>query len=124
MEKIKISLQAIFIFCFILFIIACKTLSPPVIKLHKTFTLSLDGNPTTGYAWNFLDLEKQDFVELIDSIYVPYASEGEKILGGGGTYFFKFKSIKRGTVILKANYTRSWQKAENPKQKEFTVTIQ
>ncbi|ORX87249.1 hypothetical protein BCR32DRAFT_240379 [Anaeromyces robustus] len=81
-----------------------------------TFSIKINGNPTTGYSW-YLNNEE----ELLDNDITPlnltpeksgeYTSTAPKgLVGGGGIFEFKFK-IKEVTDTLptiKFIYRRSW----------------
>lgn len=74
---------------------------------QKEMTISLIGNPTTGYEWttnyskNFLILKSNE-----------YFSSSSKLVGASGTYEFKFTPKKSGETTVIFNYSRSFEEVE------------
>ena len=74
-----------------------------VIEVGKTFSVSLESNPTTGYSWQaefdpkYLQLISKEFV--IDS----------KLVGAGGVEKYKFLALKQGQVEVTMTYKRPWE---------------
>jgi inhibitor of cysteine peptidase len=86
-------------------------------NLGKEFAISLEANPTTGYAWeakfddNFLKLKKEIFKSF---------SPGT--IGKGGKEEFIFLPIKTGKTVVKMIYKRPWEK-KAVNRKEFLIII-
>jgi inhibitor of cysteine peptidase len=87
------------------------------IRVDQEFTLSLEGNPTTGYTWeaqfdeNILTLKKKQFD--------PYSPT---TIGGGGTEIFTFVPVKRGETHITMQYKRLWEE-EAIEEKTFWIVI-
>lgn len=86
-------------------------------KVGETFSIELEGNPTTGYQWQEkFDEEK---VKLLDKKINP--SSGQ--IGASATEVFKFQVLKEGTTDLRFNYKRAWE-SENLETLEIKVKAQ
>ncbi len=89
------------------------------IRTGEKVMVSLHGNPTTGYQWDFsTDLSDGILTQLSGTDYRPDSS----LLGAGGTFMFRYAAEKSGTITLKFVYHRPWEK-NIPPQESFTVTI-
>jgi inhibitor of cysteine peptidase len=82
----------------------------------------LPGNPTTGYGWRAAALGGQSVRLLMEPQYVP-ATAKPGMVGGGGTFFFKFQAIQPGTTTIRLVYVRSWEKNQPPAD-TFTCTVE
>jgi predicted secreted protein len=73
-------------------------------KLNKTFDISLDSNPTTGYVW------KVDFdSRFLNGYEKPYLPSQPGLIGSGGQQVFAFTPIHVGKTTISAVYKRSWE---------------
>lgn len=88
------------------------------LQVGGLFTISLEENPTTGFAWA-IDSNSDDLVEQQASVYVPEAVQG---VGGGGQRVLTFKAQRPGTGQLKLKLWREWE-GDNSIAKRFTVTL-
>ena len=70
------------------------------------FTITLDDNKSTGYKWDFVNLDKElnEFIEKID-----LESESD-LLGAPSKTQFKFKSLKEGLNVITFTYSREFEK--------------
>jgi len=84
------------------------------VKAGETFTIEQAANPSTGYQWqiqsgitdeNIIKFEQQNYKATIPT-------NGEAMVGSGGTSTFTFRALQAGTTKLKLIYTRS----SNPTQ--------
>jgi len=82
------------------------------------FTITLEGNPTTGYSWEVSEFD-QAVVELVGE---PDYKTDSKMIGSGGVYTFTFKAAAAGTTNLKLIYHRSWEEDVEP-EKVYEVTL-
>jgi len=80
-------------------------------------TLTLPGNPSTGYEWK-VPQEIQATLTLHDSSYTP----GSDRIGAPGRYTFDFEAQQVGTVNLQMAYARGWE-TEAPAD-TFSLTIE
>jgi len=81
-------------------------------------TITLEGNPTTGYSWEVSAIDPA-MVELVGE---PDYKSDSKALGSGGVYTFTFKAAGAGTTNIKLVYHRSWEEDVEP-AKVFEVTL-
>ncbi len=73
------------------------------VKVGSSFILSLDSNPTTGYAWSaHFDPE---YLELVDTEYEPSSD----LIGAGGVESFEFRALQEGDTVITMVYERSWE---------------
>ena len=86
----------------------------------KDFTITLNANPTTGYAWSHT-VENSDLIE-ITSEYVPKQVE-EGVVGAGGNQVVTIKGLKPGTTTVTFKYSRSWEPSESDKVAEYVITV-
>jgi inhibitor of cysteine peptidase len=69
----------------------------------KTFTISLESNPTTGYMWQpGFDSE---FLELVGSNFVADST----LIGAPGTETFEFRALTEGQAEVTMIYKRPWE---------------
>jgi len=86
----------------------------------QTFTIKLDENPTTGYAW-VSSVSDETIVKEQSSGYEPSAA-GTQIVGSGGTRSFIYKAQKAGVATITFVYRRSWE--ETPAETiVYNVTV-
>lgn len=88
------------------------------LKAGQKLTVSLAGNPTTGYSWEVSEIDPA-VVELVGE---PDYKTDSKMLGSGGVYTFTFKAAAAGTTNLKLIYHRSWEEGVDP-EKVYEVTL-
>lgn len=77
---------------------------------NRVFTIDLQSNPTTGYAW-LLSVEPEGVVSIKSKKFIADASGR---VGVGGTMSWKLSSKKVGTTTLKFSYSRSWETDAKP----------
>jgi predicted secreted protein len=95
------------------------------IKVNKgqEFTISIRGNPTTGYGWFLKDYTELNSSELLASNLNEYGSTDDYkqdraprgFVGQGGAYYFKFKVNENANVAeqkLTFVNKRAWEKTE------------
>ncbi len=92
------------------------------VKVGDLITISLKGNPTTGYSWRTAKLDGKAIEQMGDPKYT-INSHRSGMVGVGGTFVFKFKAAKPGKTGVNLEYVRPWEKNKKPVQ-TFTVTIE
>ncbi len=120
-----------FIAAFIVLFIALAACNAPVAKLAQadngktvdlktgeTFTVSLEGNPTTGYSWEITEIE----AEVIELTGEPDYDSDSKLIGSGGMFKFTFKAAAAGTSRVKLVYHRPWEEDVAPLY-EFEIMV-
>jgi inhibitor of cysteine peptidase len=91
------------------------------ISKDSTFAVTLQSNPTTGYAWT---------VAIVDSTVVQQQGDKEykqgntdaNIVGAGGAETFTFRAMAAGQTTLQLIYSRSWE-TDIPPIQTFEVTL-
>ena len=78
------------------------------VSVGNIFTLELNTNPSTGFAWQFSQAVDPQYLQLIEHIYI----QGKKnVPGAPGKDLWKFKALKPGTTTFALKYVRPWEKA-------------
>lgn len=80
-------------------------------------TISLAGNPTTGYTWNTLQPRNADVVSLKDR---DYEADSDAV-GSGGTEELTYEAVAAGEATIELGYFRPWAPGEV--DQTFTVTV-
>ena len=87
------------------------------VALEEAFTVTLAGNPTTGYTWQadvdprYLELLTQEF-ELVS-----------ETVGAGGQEVFRFRALEAGETEIAFEYRRPWGgKARDAKHFQVVIT--
>ena len=84
---------------------------PITVQPGKTFTLSLDSNPTTGYRWQLAKPLDEQHVKLITNEYQRPAT---RLMGAGGKETWTFKALTEGNTEIHLKYVRPWQTNSAP----------
>jgi inhibitor of cysteine peptidase len=74
-----------------------------IAEVGDSFILSLDSNPTTGYAWQ---AEFDD--ELLELMGTNFVLSSD-LIGAGGIESFEFRALKKGETEITMVYKRSWE---------------
>lgn len=88
------------------------------LKPGETLSLSLSGNPTTGYNW---EVDEVDQAILAPQGEADYESDS-MLIGSGGVYTFKFSAVETGTTTLKLKYYRSFE-TDVPPVETFEIAV-
>jgi inhibitor of cysteine peptidase len=93
------------------------------VKLAKgnLLIVKLPGNPTTGFQWVVAKSNKDELAPQGKSEYVAN-KQVPPVVGGGGTFVFKFKAEKAGTSPLELEYKRPFEK-DKAAAKTFKVDV-
>jgi inhibitor of cysteine peptidase len=81
------------------------------VKVGDPIVISLESNPSTGYTWEALDLDKTIFEQAGDP---TFKSSDPGVVGSGGTLTLTFNTVKAGTATLKLVYQRPWETNVEP----------
>ena len=89
------------------------------VTVGQTWSVTLPGNPTTGYSWTIARMP--DFLELSgEEVYVPAQPQ---MAGSGGMSTWKFLVIAPGTDTLRFVYRRPWEHDVAPAETvEYNLT--
>ncbi len=67
----------------------------------------MDENPSTGYEWEY-EVSDEDVIEIMTDQYVNDPVDPDNpTTGGGGTHFFRFRTIGSGTVDIHFTLSRA-----------------
>ena len=88
------------------------------IAAGESFTVVLEGNPTTGYGWLVDDLDEA----VLSVEETAYRSDSD-LIGSGGTFTFTFTGAAAGTTQVRLGYQRSWEFVEPIQAFGITVTV-
>jgi inhibitor of cysteine peptidase len=91
------------------------------IKVGQALEVSLEGNPTTGYSWEVKESGEPTLKPQGEPAYVQ-AETGATLVGGGGTYTFRYVGAEAGTAMLELIYHRSWEADVAPLE-AFTLEV-
>ena len=80
------------------------------VKTGQILVISLESNPTTGYAWEVVDFEEG----ALEQDGEPEFEADSKLVGAGGVQTFRFKTAEAGEVELKLLHHRSWEEDVEP----------
>ena len=98
------------------------------VKKGEKFKIKLAGNPTTGFTWFLLNLEKLSSSKFISNVdtsedgtaggYVPEVpanDDGIMLVGSGGDFYYTFKADAKTSepVELLFSYQRPWLKTND-----------
>jgi inhibitor of cysteine peptidase len=81
-------------------------------------SISLGGNPTTGYSWQVAGVDEQVLAPLGN----PGYTASSEALGAGGVFAFAFEAVAAGQTALRLVYRRPWEKRRRPAQ-TFKVDV-
>jgi predicted secreted protein len=81
-------------------------------------TITLAGNPTTGYSWELATYD----AAVVEPVGEPEYKSDSMLIGGGGAYTFTFKALAPGVTKVKLVYQRSWEMEVEPIE-VFEVTL-
>ena len=89
------------------------------IELQKgqTLAVSLEGNPTTGYTWEAVEIDEQVLRQIGEPAFTP---ESEAV-GASGTQILRFRATGEGRTTLRLVYHRPWEEAEP--ERSFSVEV-
>jgi inhibitor of cysteine peptidase len=75
-----------------------------VVSHNSAFTVNLKSNPSTGFAWEILD---------IDSSIIRFNGKTfqaqDSLPGSAGVEHLVFNPVKKGKSLLKLGYLRDWE---------------
>ena len=86
------------------------------LKVGQKLTISLEGNPTTGYSWQVR--AGSEHLDLLSQEYEP----GGTAAGAGGVEVFRFRALAPGETEIAFDYRRPWER-EVHTSRRFRVAI-
>ena len=87
-------------------------------SVGDTLAIALKGNPTTGYRWELLSVNKA----VLKAMGEPDYETSSNAMGAGGTFVFKFKAVAAGSSPVKLVYHRTFE-VDTPPTKAFGVKV-
>jgi len=91
------------------------------LKVGEILSITLESNPSTGYAWFASSSNPEVLAQLGESQYAePEASASQPMLGAAGSETLFFEAKAAGTVTLTLEYKRGWETNVTP---EKTITL-
>lgn len=90
-------------------------------KKEKQAKISLYGNATTGYAWEYT-IADNSIVKLDSKDFVPETTDAE-ICGSGGTFIWNFSGLKMGTTEITFRYLQPWDESSLYETKTYICTV-
>lgn len=73
-------------------------------ELNKSFNITLDSNPTTGYIWT-VDFNHK----MLKGGEKSYNADRPEAMGSSGQQVFTFTPIQEGETEISAVYKRPWE---------------
>ena len=93
------------------------------VKVGDSVTISLKGNPTTGYSWRTAKLDGQSIEQSGDPKYTVDTHQPGMTGVGGDRSCSSFKAAKAGKTQISLEYVRPWEKNTKPVN-TFAVTVE
>lgn len=96
------------------------------LRVGETSTISLEGNPTTGYTWNLAEPQKENAPVLVTMSYgrVPDEDEENPCCGAPCPTIVKMTGVHAGAASFTLEYKRVWE-TDTPAlhTRTFVVTV-
>jgi inhibitor of cysteine peptidase len=90
------------------------------LRTGDRLSISLGGNPTTGYSWGLAAVDER---VLAPKGKPGYAASSEAV-GAGGVFAFEFEAVAAGQTALHLVYRRPWEKRRPAQTFAVNVTVQ
>jgi len=84
----------------------------------QKLSITLEGNPTTGYTWEVESPETGPLEQLGEPEFEPSSDA----LGAGGKITLHFQATSSGEMLLRLVYHRPWEQGVPP-EKTFEVKV-
>lgn len=108
MKKLVLSLAALLL---VGLFAACN--SGSAASGSKEATITLEGNPTTGYSWAYA-VSPEGVVEEVSNNYEQDPTSASDMVGVGGTFTYVFKGLAEGEAQVTFTYSQSWDTSTEP----------
>jgi inhibitor of cysteine peptidase len=95
-----------------------ENLGEVVLSAGDTLLLSLESNPTTGYAWEIAEIDQS----ILREASHEYEAEASGLVGSGGHEIWRFDALAAGRTTLQLEYRRPWEEGVEP-EKTFCVRV-
>ena len=87
-------------------------------RVGSSILVDLPGNPTTGYMWEVLPLDRSILQKIGDHKF----STNSNVIGAPGKVSMRFRVVGAGRTQLSLVYRRSWERGVPP-IKTFSVDV-
>ncbi|MCP9756693.1 hypothetical protein EGI26_16120 [Lacihabitans sp. CCS-44] len=88
------------------------------IKIGQSITHELEGNPTTGYTWQY-KAENPEIVKISEEIV---SENKEGMVGTPSKFKYRIEGVSAGSTQIIFTYRRSWETDVPPAQSD-TLTV-
>jgi inhibitor of cysteine peptidase len=89
------------------------------LKKSEVISITLESNPSTGYAWYASISDTNIIVQMGEPEYTE-PNSSTPLVGAAGTQTFFFQGVDKGTATITLDYKRGWETDVAPVQ---TITI-
>ena len=105
-------------------IYAASDMNEVTVKEGETFEITLDSNPSTGFAWEIVgELDAND-IEEVDNVYAAAENKQDPpLVGAGGKEVWTFKAIQKGEFEIKMKYCQAFDRDNPIEEKTIFVKI-
>ncbi len=95
------------------------------LKKGEVISITLESNPSTGYAWYATISDTTVVVQMGDPQYIEPTQSSTPIIGAAGTQTFLFQAVDAGSATITLDYKRAWEKDVQPEQTiSLTLEVQ
>jgi len=93
------------------------------LAIGQVLAITLESNPSTGYAWLVGQVDPAILTQLGDPTYQEGETDTTPVVGAPGTETYYFQAAATGTTTLTLEYKRGWETNVAP-EKTFTITVE
>ena len=94
------------------------------LKVGEVMAITLESNPSTGYAWYATSSNPDVVAQRGKAKYQkPESNSSERMLGASGTETIYFTADAVGTATLTLDHKRGWETDISP-EKTITITVE
>lgn len=96
------------------------------VRVGETATITLEGNPTTGYTWNLAEPMNENAPVLVTMSYGPVPDEDEEnpCCGAPCPTIVKMTGVHAGAASFTLEYKRVWETGTPAlRARTFVVTV-
>jgi inhibitor of cysteine peptidase len=84
----------------------------------QILTITLPGNPSTGYSWMMIDPEGS----ILRQVGEPEFKADSELVGAPGTLTLRFEAVEAGQMDFTLGYQRPWETGVEPLE-TFTAQV-
>jgi len=90
------------------------------LRAGDRLSISLEGNPTTGYSWELATVDAR----VLTPVGQPGYQASSAAIGSGGVFAFEFEAVAAGQTDLRLVYRRPWEKRRSAQTFRVNVTVE